>query len=686
MSSNISPQDSTTTGPFGFFLPLVSSSNTNVGPLVQSQRDLAGVVSPSPTSSAYTTPPQLSDSPEDDDDDDDDTAADIDDDFSDKDGINELGFSDDDDERSSQAMKRLRMYATNLPTELVLAVFSHLDSAEDVRSALLVCNAWARCAVELLWYRPNLNTTPVLLRFLKTLKKPDDSSTFPYGQFVRRLNLTAVSDHTSDQMMTSIADACCELERLTLASCRRLTDASLVSAVSNNPSLIAIDLSHVELLTDDTVKAIASSCHKLQGLNLTGCKLITDHSVVQVAQNCRYLRRLKLLDCNLISDISIAAITVNCQNLMELDLQGCTLVQDESIAAAFNNLPVLREFKMGLNPNITDRAFESFPIDGSLQFDTLRILDLTGCVEITDATVLRLVSFSPKLRNLVLAKCSNITDSSLLHITKLGRSLHYLHLGHCSLITDTGVSQLVRHCTRIRYIDLACCMQLTNNAVNDLATLPKLRRVGLVKCQNITDLAIHALVQRRTVGLENSLERVHLSYCSNLTIPAIHDLLQNCPRLTHLSLTGVPAFMRSDLTQYCRAPPAEFNQHQQAVFCVFSGTGVARLRQHLAHLAREQQTMIIRAQQHAQLQAHLHQQQIHGGQQILPQQLLAPIFGGPIVGGMEMTDILGDDVLTADVPAVPIANQINLGSDQIEQEVTPVPGDDMDDMYEGNSE
>lgn len=82
-------------------------------------------------------------------------------------------------------------------------------------------------------------------------------------------------------------------------------------------------------------------------------------------------------------------------------------------------------------------------------------------------------------------------------------------------------------------------------------------------------------------------------------------LLNNCPRLTHLSLTGVQAFLRDDLVTFCReaprgtpAPPciyslliptdklthtsaAEFNDHQRDMFCVFSGVGVTKLRDYL---------------------------------------------------------------------------------------------------------
>lgn len=62
-------------------------------------------------------------------------------------------------------------------------------------------------------------------------------------------------------------------------------------------------------------------------------------------------------------------------------------------------------------------------------------------------------------------------------------------------------------------------------------------------------------------------------------------MLNNCPRLTHLSLTGVQAFLREELTTFCREAPAEFTQQQRDVFCVFSGEGVSALRDFLNRAA-----------------------------------------------------------------------------------------------------
>lgn len=40
---------------------------------------------------------------------------------------------------------------------------------------------------------------------------------------------------------------------------------------------------------------------------------------------------------------------------------------------------------------------------------------------------------------------------------------------------------------------------------------------------------------------------------------SIVTLLNNCQKLTHLSLTGVQAFLRDDLEQFCRtAPPGMY--------------------------------------------------------------------------------------------------------------------------------
>lgn len=94
------------------------------------------------------------------------------------------------------------------------------------------------------------------------------------------------------------------------------------------------------------------------------------------------------------------------------------------------------------------------------------------------------------------------------------------------------------------------CTLLTDMSVFELASLPKLRRIGLVRVSNLTDEAVYALAERYS-----TLERIHLSYCDQISVMAVHFLLQKLHKLTHLSLTGIPSFRKPELQQFCRQPP-----------------------------------------------------------------------------------------------------------------------------------
>lgn len=230
-----------------------------------------------------------------------------------------------------------------------------------------------------------------------------------------------------------------------------------------------------------------------------------------------------------VTDKAVLSFAEKCPAILEIDLHDCKLITSSSVTTLMTTLRNLRELRLAHCIEINDSAFLSLP--EHMIFDSLRILDLTACENIRDESVERIVNSAPRLRNLVLAKCRHITDRAVLAICKLGKNLHYVHLGHCSNITDAAVIQLVKSCNRIRYIDLACCNRLTDNSVQQLATLPKLRRIGLVKCQSITDRSILALARPRVsphpLGV-SCLERVHLSYCVNLTMEVSLSDLTSC--------------------------------------------------------------------------------------------------------------------------------------------------------------
>ncbi len=465
-----------------------------------------------------------------------------------------------------------------LPAELLILIFNNLTKKSDMVSVLTTCRAWCHLLIEMIWFRPNIQNKETLLLISEVLNNKD-TNMFPYASLIKRLNLTSVVSHVTDDQLSAFKD-CNSLERLTLTNCVNLNDEPLASILNNNPNLQSIDITQVSNITDNTINALATTCKRLQGLYATKCSQITDNSIIELANNCKLLKRIKLTQCDKVTDHSAYALATNCPALLEIDFFGCSFSTNESIHNLFIQLRNLREFRIASGPLLNDSSLTKF--DNDLVFDRLRIIDLTCCTNVTDKSIESLVTHAPRLRNVVLSKCINITDRSLKSLARLSKSLHYVHLGHCSNITDYGACILIRSCHKLQYIDLACCTQLTNQTLVELSTLTKLRRIGLVKCANITDAGIMALVDRK--GYEETLERVHLSYCTSLSLYPIFQLLRTCPKITHLSLTGVHAFLRNDLTRHCRSPPPDFTPQQQSMFCVFSGHGVLKLREELTRI------------------------------------------------------------------------------------------------------
>ncbi|KAG8846161.1 SCF ubiquitin ligase complex subunit [Tulasnella sp. 330] len=482
--------------------------------------------------------------------------------------------------------------ANYLPHEILIHIFRQVTSSRDLYTILLVSRAWCQCSVELLWHKPQFNKLGSIFKMIHVLGKKD--AVFEYATFIRRLNFTLLGHDLSDQYFVRLA-ACVRLERLTLFGCSALSDDYLHCVLRCCPNLVALDLTGVVGVTDLSICGLAASSPRLQGINLGGCKQVTDAGIVALAEGCRNLRRIKLSGLETLTDVPVTALSKHCPLLLELDLHNCPLVTDTSIRDLWTHSSYLRELRLSNALNLTERAFPMPPVKPgtappSLQepqpalkplylsrpFDHLRMLDLTGCGSLNDEAMEGIVVNCPKIRNLVLAKCSQLTDEAIASICKLGRHLHYLHLGHVSNITDRAVTGLARACSRLRYIDLACCPLLTDMSVFELAVLPKLRRIGLVRVPNLTDQAIYSLGESHT-----SLERIHLSYCENISVQAINYLLQRLLKLTHLSLTGIPAFRRPELQKFCRPPPKEFTQNQRAAFCVYSGHGVSELRRYL---------------------------------------------------------------------------------------------------------
>lgn len=468
----------------------------------------------------------------------------------------------------------------HLPSEILHLILEKLSHKSDIVGLLTVCKLWAEIIVKLLYYRPHINKQTQLNLFMRTMSCSSNETVFDYRSMIKRLNFSFVGDYMHDEELYKFV-GCRNLERLTLVFCKHVTSDSISEVLKECRYLQSVDITGIKEISDNIFNTLAESCPRVQGFYVPQAKNVTSHALNNFITHAPMLKRVKITANNNMSDDLVTLFADRCPMLVEVDITSSSNVHDYSLLHLFTKLTQLREFRVTHNTNVTDKLFLELSKNVDL-LPSLRLLDFSGCENITDKTIERVVALAPKLRNVFLGKCSRITDHSLYHLAKLGKNLQTVHFGHCFNISDQGVRTLVQSCPRIQYVDFACCTNLTNRTLYELSDLAKLKRIGLVKCSQMTDEGLLNMLSLR--GRNDSLERVHLSYCSNLTIYPIYELLMACPRLSHLSLTAVPSFLRPDITAFCRPAPADFSDNQRQIFCVFSGKGVHKLRHYLMSL------------------------------------------------------------------------------------------------------
>lgn len=467
-----------------------------------------------------------------------------------------------------------------LPSEILYLVLDKLTSKSEIVNLLTVCKLWALLIVKILYYRPHINKKGQLDLFLRTMKLDSKDTMFNYRLMIKRLNFSFVGDYLYDDYLYYFV-GCYNLERLTLVFCKHITSRPVAAVLTGCKYLQSVDITGIKEIYDDVFLTLADSCKRVQGFYVPSANNVSFYALQMFTSSAPMLKRVKITSNTLMNDKLLEIMAEKCPMLVEVDITNSANITDKGLIKLFLKLSQLREFRITHNSKITDGVFLEL-VKKIHQLPALRLVDFSSCENITDRTIEKLVDLSPKLRNIFLGKCSRVTDASLFNLARLGKNLQTVHFGHCFNITDQGVRVLVQSCPRIQYVDFACCTNLTNRTLYELADLVKLKRIGLVKCSQMTDEGLLNMISLR--GRNDGLERVHLSYCSNLTIYPIYELLMACPKLSHLSLTAVPSFLRPDITTFCRPAPHDFSENQRQIFCVFSGKGVHKLRHYLMSL------------------------------------------------------------------------------------------------------
>ncbi|KAM4733675.1 uncharacterized protein fbxl9 isoform 1-T1 [Anableps anableps] len=354
------------------------------------------------------------------------------------------------------------------------------------------------------------------------------------------------------------------LEELHLQGCKELTDYSVEALVKHQPRLLRLDISSCTELTSRSVEAAAQGLQALTHLSLSRDWRITEKGLAELL-SVSSLVSLDLSECLHISGTELVkglkGPNAARAELQVLNLRSCTYLRD---LAVFSLTQLLG--------------------------DSLRELDLTSCVNVTDLSVCAIATYLQKLEVLRLGWCKEVTDWGLLgmvqkslcepddemgdrgpRFTRMFGNMGFFQPPRMpfeerpKLLTQRDLQQFQQRAgasllalKRLRELDLSACGKLTDSSVTQVVRFPELQRLSLSmlpelsdaslasvgrSCRSLTSLALSHCPGVTDRGVAQAapflhrLQHLHLSCCNNITDRTLYLLMQHCRRLKTLDVS-----------------------------------------------------------------------------------------------------------------------------------------------------
>lgn len=246
----------------------------------------------------------------------------------------------------------------------VLPVFRYLTPAELARCAM-VCRSWASMSVDpSLWRKLDVTGKRLTATCLAGVVKRQPE--------VLLMDWTAIAKRQLEWMIAKLT----RLKVLSLQGCSWSGVTALRSSNIVPPTLTALDLSYVTGMSDSSLRDVLSPrpADSRSSSNNT-----TNRS------RFRNLQTLKLAGVD-IGDVSLRYVVQYAPNLVELDLSQ--------------------------NYRITDAGIAQLTTPVANVVSTLEVLDLSGCVSVTDASLDHLLKCSA-LRRLDMKQTPKVTTAAI---------------------------------------------------------------------------------------------------------------------------------------------------------------------------------------------------------------------------------------------------------------------------------
>ncbi|EPS44279.1 hypothetical protein H072_1717 [Dactylellina haptotyla CBS 200.50] len=352
-----------------------------------------------------------------------------------------------------------RNFLEILPGEICLQVLSYLEPKELIRCSMVNKTMGRLCFDGQLWSVLDTGT------FYKRIPAHQLTKLIGLsGSFIRYLNLRGCVQLQNE--FHAITSTCNNLLSASLEGCS-LSRPTVHRLITNNHSLIQLNISGLEAVSNLTCKHIAESCKLLTSLDISFCANMDARGIRKIVESCTVLRDLRAAECHGINDEMTLEAIFRTNTLEKLALGGCESLTDESVRILVEGVepdidPLtdrttaparrLKHLNVSKCRGLTDLALRHL----THNVPNLEGLELANVAEITDEGLTEFLPTVPKLSHLDLEECSNVTNDAMLELAKApcAKSLRHLQLSFCESISDEGMIPVIKSCTALRNVEL----------------------------------------------------------------------------------------------------------------------------------------------------------------------------------------------------------------------------------------
>nr|XP_027188654.1 F-box/LRR-repeat protein 4-like [Cicer arietinum] len=290
---------------------------------------------------------------------------------------------------------------------------------------------------------------------------------------------TFVTSHFIDSLVTLKSLTCLELSFV------RISDQMLSSIAMEGLPLTRLVLQYCPGYSYDGIYRLISKCQHIQHLalrHIEGWKdyFLNDERVLQLSLFLGDLVSVDFTQFWKLTELSLLALVRNCPSLIEITMQ------ETCIGKNCNYLMIdcvvshrLKSLHLALNPWLRD---ESITMLASF-FPNLQLLDLSHCDGISEQGIGQVLRRFSKIRQLKLAYCSGV--NRLVGMNFEVPQLQVLNLSHAS-VNDETLYDISKCCSGLLQLLVENCREVTEKGVKHVVeNCTKLREINLKSCNKV---------------------------------------------------------------------------------------------------------------------------------------------------------------------------------------------------------